>query len=123
MTPTTNERQPSPRELQQRTVSVLARLLLPTNLPVTTWHIHSGESFLRTAEPMDFPMLTGQTDSHAAVRTWAIHFATEIDLAYGTTPTVRIVIDGIGVEVWCAPRYRDNTAVGHSGTASGGEDR
>ncbi|WP_017559077.1 hypothetical protein [Nocardiopsis baichengensis] len=102
------------RDCQRRAAAVLADLL-PNDLPVVSWSIRSGvHPHVKLDRPKDVPALVGQARSHQVVREYASFFGTDVVLERGETPTTITVVNGIGVEVWCAPEYRDriDTAAG-----------
>lgn len=100
-------------DLQRTAAQVLTTLLEADHLPAVTWLLRSpGEStHIYTSLNPDFEMLSGQADSHQAVRDWAEHLSTHMDLRFADTPDAHAVLDGIVVRVWCAPKYRDDLPV------------
>ena len=102
-TPTTN------RELQHTAARVLTELLT-SGLPAVDWHLYSPGEFTEafTTPSLNDDLLAGQADSHQAVREWAAHLGSRVEIRHGTTPTARAIVDGIVVKVWCAPKYRDD---------------
>ena len=99
------------RELRYRAVQILTRLL-SEDLPEVTWTVCSISQWLHlfTDSPQDHEVLDGHADSHQAVRAWAAHLGTAVELRHGDTPMTSAVINGLGVRVWCAPGDRDDVA-------------
>ncbi|WP_211719427.1 hypothetical protein [Nocardiopsis sp. MG754419] len=102
-TPTTNQ------ELQHTAARVLTDLL-SADLPEVSWNLFAPAALTHLFVPasLSVDLLTGQATSHQAVRDWAAHLDTHVDLRFGTTPDARAIVDGIVVRVWCAPEYRDD---------------
>ncbi len=97
-------------DLQRTAARVLTGLLGHDDLPAVSWYLRdpsSAPALYSSANP-DFEMLEGQADSHQAVRDWAAHLGVPVTLRYEDTPNARAVTSGIGVSIWCAPRYRDD---------------
>ncbi|MDA2804455.1 hypothetical protein [Nocardiopsis suaedae] len=95
------------RDCQQRAAAVLADLLT-NDLPLVSWSIRNGiHPHVKLERPKEWPSLVGQACSHQTVRDYAYFFGTDVVLEYGDTPKTTTVVDGIGVQVWCAPEYRD----------------
>ncbi|MFD0773965.1 hypothetical protein ACFQZ2_08505 [Streptomonospora algeriensis] len=109
----------SARTLQQQAIRVLTRLI-EAELPIVGWQVNHVDPHrhLFVEEPYAFPVLTGQARSHSTVRAWAAHLNTDVELAAGSTPSARTVIEGIGVRVWCAPAYGEDVG---SDAGEGGE--
>lgn len=103
----------SSRDLQRTAARVLADLLADPDLPEISWHVRSISRFLNlfTDFPEEHELLNGQASSHQVVREWAAHLGTKVQLRYNDTPEAAVVIEGIGVRVWCAPEYRDDVNV------------
>ncbi|RNL83679.1 hypothetical protein EFW17_15040 [Halostreptopolyspora alba] len=98
------------RQCQQRAAQVLAALLA-SDTPTVRWHIPCAlYPHLQVSEPEHHPSLEGQAASHQDVREFAAYFGSEVVLDFGNTPATVSLVDGIGVRVWCAPEYRDDTA-------------
>jgi hypothetical protein len=98
------------RDLQRTAARVLADLLDTPDLPEVNWNLYAPGDFTRCYAPpnLDADLLVGQATSHQAVRDWAAHLGTRVDLRHGTTPDARAIVNGIVVRVWCAPDYRDD---------------
>lgn len=102
-TQTTNQ------ELQRTAAKVLTELL-SAELPEVNWSLWGPGVFTSSFVPphLGTDLLTAQASSHQAVRDWAAHLGSHVELRHGTTPDARAIVDGIVVRVWCAPEYRDD---------------
>ncbi|WP_211719342.1 hypothetical protein [Nocardiopsis sp. MG754419] len=101
-------------DLQRTAAQVLTGLLDHDHLPNVTWHLRNPgtSTHIYTSLSTDFEMLSGQADSNQAVRDWATHLGTHVELRFADTPDAHAVVDGIVVRVWCAPAYRDDLGAG-----------
>ena len=94
----------------QHTAARLLTQLLSADLPEVSWSLHAPGDLTHLFMPPSpsIDLLAGQAESHQAVRDWAAHLGTDVELRHGTTPDARAILDGIVVRVWCAPRHRDD---------------
>ena len=97
-------------DLQRTAAMVLADLLKHTDLPEICWSLRKPGKFTHfyATPDLDIELLSGQADSHQAVRDWAEHLNTQVGLRRGITPEARVLVGGIVVRIWCAPEHRDD---------------